>query len=135
MLRQFLGRVSILAMALCGTGCGNQANSPNGNSSGGGGYVTPNARQFLTEVSRGTATLLRQGHPNVFKGLPDGWDAQRLAAIIEKIQFRPNENVQRDGDDLMFNYGQDANGPYITALRPFFQIYADFPVKLIDLSH
>lgn len=127
------GYLFLLVIAL---GCNQSPNDllrdNDGNSTGGGGYVTLNSREFLAEISQLTAHSLRGAHENIFVGLPPDWSAERMAKIIEDVRLMPDVSIRRDGDDLMFNYGSDEKGPYIAALKPFFQIYADVPTTFID---
>ncbi len=107
------------------------AHAENGASNGGGGgYVSDNSRLLLTRASQMTDRALREATPAIFKNLPKPWTRERLASIIERVRLSPLRTNQRDGLDLMFDYGTDAKGPYIEALRPFFEVYGSVPVRL-----
>jgi hypothetical protein len=97
---------------------------------GGGGYVSDNSQLLLSRASRMTARALREATPAIFKNLPKPWTREKLASIIERVRLSPLKTNQRDGLDLMFDYGTDAKGPYIEALRPFFEVYGSVPVRL-----
>jgi len=100
-----------------------------GNSGGGGGYVDENSTRILIMAAKGLGQMIRAASPDLFQKLPPGWDQKKLASIIENVRYFPNVNRSRDGRQLMFDYGKDKKGPYIVALKPFFEAYSSFPIK------
>jgi hypothetical protein len=96
---------------------------------GGGGYVSDNSKALLAQTSHMTGRALRQATPIIFKNLPRPWTKEKLADIIEKVRLSPLRTNQRDGNDLMFDYGVDQSGPYIEALQPYFEMYGSVPVR------
>lgn len=102
-----------------------------GGSSGGGGYVSENSALLLEQSSQKLASMIRKSTPAIYGDLPQGWSAERLASIIEKVRSSPDKDLRRDDKDLMFNYAVDADGTeYIEALKPFFHTYGAVPVKM-----
>lgn len=103
-----------------------------GSSSGGGGFVTANSKKLLERVSQELGQILRLASPEIFKNTPGGWDQRKLAELIEKIRLEPSKTKRREDKDLMFDYGTDDQGPYISALKPFFDSYASVAVDYLS---
>ena len=112
----------------------NTNDQPGGKSSGGGGYMTKDSKKFLELMSQSLARIIRRADDNIFKDLPQDWDKEKLARIIERVRLYDKkfkireEGVEGAGEELMFDYGEDDKGPYIAALRQFFIIYGKEPV-------
>lgn len=100
-----------------------------GASSGGGGYVTTNSKKLLELVITDLATEIKQASPFLFSDLPQSWTQQKLSEVISHIRLSSTKDVQRDNSDLLFNYGEDEKGQYIEALRPFFVVYGQIPMR------
>ncbi|MGE4132993.1 MAG: hypothetical protein AB7F86_15230 [Bdellovibrionales bacterium] len=100
-----------------------------GTSVGGGGFVGENSTVILKQSAKGLAQFIRFASPEVFKNLPKDWTQEKLATVIENVRYEPMTERSREGDLLMFDYGVDAKGPYIVALRPFFVAYSSFPIQ------
>ncbi len=100
-----------------------------GSSSGGGGFVDENSTRILQMAAKGLANMIRFSSPEIYAQLPEGWTAERLATIIENVRYEPMLERSRENRQLMFDYGRDAKGEYILALKPFFLAYSSFPVK------
>jgi hypothetical protein len=116
------------------------AKADGGSMAGGGGYVTENSLRLLKETSQELAHSIRNSTPFVLSKLPSKMPREKLASIIENIRLEPQTDKARDGADLLFDYGVDAKGPYISALRTYFVIYGAVPMKfqkkeaLIDMK-
>jgi hypothetical protein len=105
------------------------APSSDGASSGGGGYVTKNSKKILELVVADLSFEVEHASPSLFSDLPKDWTQKKLADVIKNIRLSSTKDVQRDNSDLLFNYGKDEKGPYIEALRPFFAVYGQLPVR------
>lgn len=101
-------------------------------SGAGGGYVSDNSRALLDRAKTEVASELENSSAIITEGtLPAGWTVQKMAQVIRDIRLAAGKEMQRDGQDLMFNYGTDDKGPYIEALRPFFNVYGSTPIQLM----
>ncbi len=103
-----------------------------GSSSGGGGFVDENSTRLLHQAATGLAKFIRLASPQILDGLPNGWTPERLAKVIENVRYEAMVEKSREGRQLMFDYGTDASGPFIVALKPFFVAYSSFPIKFSD---
>jgi hypothetical protein len=100
-----------------------------GASSGGGGYVSENSKKVLVEAQKILNRKMQNASLAVFVDLPTGWDRARLSKVIMEMRLNPLKEAQRDGQDLMFNYGKDEKGEFLEVLKPFFTAYASVPIK------
>ncbi len=100
-----------------------------GSSSGGGGFVDENSSRILHEAAVGMANMIRFSSPEIYDVLPEGWTAEKLATVIQTVRYEPFTEKIREGKALMFDYGVDAQGEFIVALKPFFVAYSSFPIK------
>lgn len=105
-----------------------------GASSGGGGYVSENSQILIDKVRIELSEQIRGAAPQIFKNMPTQLTQNQLADVIENIRLYPLKNKDRDGKQLMFNYGKDETGPYIEALQPFFAVYGSLPIKFLRYS-
>lgn len=107
-----------------------------GTSSGGGGYAQNNAEPILREAKTELASMIRRATPQIFANLPSGWNQERLARVVEETRERPLSvfGLSRNGRLLMFDYGSDERGPYVVALRPFFELYASQPIRFMTTA-
>jgi hypothetical protein len=105
-----------------------------GTSSGGGGFVGENSTKILKVAATGLADFIRDSSPIIYRNLPKGWTQERLATVIENVRYLPLTERAREGDSLMFDYGTDAKGQYIVALKPFFLAYSSFPINFAEPS-
>lgn len=100
-----------------------------GNSSGGGGFGDESSMQLLKWSQQIVTRGLRQTNSEVFKNLPQGWNPERLAKLIETIRPEPNKVVYRYDRELMFDYVVPKEGePYIIATNLFFRAFSSVPV-------
>jgi hypothetical protein len=127
--------VKLLLIALIIGLCLSQAAlAQDGGTSGGGGYVSKNSLTLLRTTSRELALSLKRLSPDTFKNFPRGWTQAKYVELFENIRLKPLEEKQRDGADLIFDYGSDAYGKYIAAMRPYFHLYGAVPLKFEDAS-
>jgi hypothetical protein len=125
MKKQFLF-ILVLLITTWNLGCAKKADT--GGYSGGGGFVAPNAKKLLKSSTHDLARMLRLASPEIFAKLPKGWNQNKLADIIENTRYEVDVEKKRENNDLLFDYGVDRSGPYIAALKPYFQLYASLAV-------
>lgn len=125
-----------VSIALCGCGRTDgvkrpaQAALPEGTSSGGGGFGDENSMKLLNWSKGLTAASIRRANPQVLAGLPAGWNAERLARLIENTQAEPRKEAYRYNRELMFDYRQPAKGePQLVATALFFRAHSAVPVN------
>lgn len=100
-----------------------------GNSSGGGGFGDESSMQLLKWSQQIVTRGIRQANTHIFKNLPQGWNPERLAALVENIRPQPNKVVYRYNRELMFDYVVPKEGePYLIATSLFFRAFASVPV-------
>jgi hypothetical protein len=104
--------------------------SPEGKSSGGGGFVDENSKQLLNSVKQKFAELIKSSSPNIFK-VKEGWNRERFASLVENLRLSPEKTNVRHGKEVMFDYGTDETGEYIAAIKPFFLVYGSYPVEFV----
>ncbi len=104
--------------------------SPQGPGSTGGGFVDENSKAILDLTIADLVKHFNLANPDSFKNFPEKWQAPILAQMVKDIRIKADETKQRDGRDLMFDYGADEKGSFIAVLKPFFHAYASVPVKL-----
>lgn len=102
-----------------------------GGSSGGGGFSSQNSQKLLEIASTKLSEMLVGATPIVFKELPKGWDQYKIATLIKSVRNASNVVEVRSDRELEFDYGTDAKGPYIRALKNFYTSYASTPVRSI----
>lgn len=130
-----IGALSLLlSISGVASGASKKSHLSLGASSGGGGYVSENSMLILNLAKQEIVAKIRSATPAIFLSLAKrNWTQQKFADLLENIRISPLKEVQpRNGSDIMFNYGTDAQGPYIEVLRPFFFIYGAIPIKFIS---
>ena len=126
----------VTALALFFGACGREEVSQRqGGISGGGGYLTGDAEEFLYAEASRLAQDLEAMPLASFQTMPDGWTGARFANAIRRVHASPDVQRSRDGRELMFDYGwDDSHEPYIEALRPFFLVYGTQSALASELS-
>ena len=124
--------IPVIALFTCFTMSGCSGGGSDGTSSGGGGFVDDNSRPLLQMVSRQLALEFRRSAPGMYKKFPAEWTQDRMATVIENIRYSPRETTHRHDRELIFDYGVDNNGPFLKALKPFFTLYAIYPIKFSE---
>ncbi len=104
----------------------------NGGSSDGGGFVSENSLRLLEMSSQELSTIVKRTSRKIFANLKIPYTRRQLSEIFQNIRVAPNDRNWRNGQELMFDFGSDANGPYIVALSPFFHIYGAVPIKFMS---
>ncbi len=119
--------------ALCRDG---ESSRDSGGANGGGGFQYTNSKKFLRTV---TVELIEE-----IKALPDflfrnlkfsKLDMIRIIRNVRHWDKIENSRINPDGDveGLMFDYGVASDvGPYIAALKPFFESYQMLPMLEIE---
>jgi hypothetical protein len=104
-------------------GASGSASSAQGGTSGGGGWVTEEARLLIDRVKAQLTTMILTSAPEIFANLPAGWSPEKIADVIQNAREAPQEENPNTGGDRLMMWGSDASGPYIKLLRPFFWVY------------
>jgi hypothetical protein len=148
---------SLLFAVLLTVGCGSQtqtrvvpSSNPDAGTSmektGNGGFADEGAYQVLDAASTRAAKaissfsnekILKAYFKLKFGTVPPNFNQKSFADILAHVHLSPNERKFRDGRELMFDYSNDGNPPYIVALKPFLAAYSDWrsgtmPQGLVD---
>jgi hypothetical protein len=104
----------------------------------GGGFRYTNSKKFLKVVSQELVAEITASYPDyLFENLSlKKADMIRIIGDVRNYTKIENSRHNPEGEDegLMFDYGVDENGPYIAALKPFFDTYQTIPMKEVELA-
>lgn len=104
--------------------------TPEGTSSGGGGFGDENSMKLLNWSKALTAASIRRANPTALKGLPADWTPERLAKLIENTAAEPRREAYRYNRELMFDYRIPKSGePHLVATALFFRAHSAVPVN------
>lgn len=95
-----------------------------GASSGGGGYSQQATHQMLDIVKKSLAEKILNLPEEFFINFPQEYKQDKIATIINNIEFKPDDRRQRDGSFLKMDYDKDTDT--LIATYDFYVIY-NFP--------
>ncbi|MEO0335237.1 MAG: hypothetical protein AAF202_02515 [Pseudomonadota bacterium] len=119
---------------------GDERPKGDGQSSGGGSYSIESGDYILDRAIEDLTLRLRDIGRPLIADWPEGWDLERLIAVIKntKRSYRKTDPRGEDyKDDLMFNYVDDpevlkGEEPYIEAVATFYITYASTNVHTME---
>lgn len=121
-MKYVLGIILSLAMTMA------QADGGVGN----GNFVDDSAIQILRRANSqlvnvvemySSEAAMRGFFHLIYGSIPVKFSQARLVQTLRNIRSEPKSKRFRNGRKLLFDYGEDAKGPYIVALQPFFEAY------------
>ncbi|MCB0389968.1 MAG: collagen-like protein [Bdellovibrionales bacterium] len=101
-----------------------------GGYSGGGGATKDTSGPLLEYVKDKLSQRIRLSSSILYKNLPNGWNKNKIADVIENIEEQKGKPT-RTNKDLMFDYEYDVNTKTgkILATRNYYLTFTTFPFR------